>query len=109
MDFAAYKLYRALNPGVESAPDRILVTTIMDQQTTFYDDQGLEENTTYYYQLLTFDTGGLSASSNEVSGIVNANEELPMIPQLRKLSLNGLRTMSRILIIMSYIAICPPR
>ena len=74
-DFAAYKLYRALNPGVESAPDRILVTTIMDQQTTFYDDEGLEESTTYYYQLLTFDTGGLSASSNEVSGIVNANEE----------------------------------
>ncbi|MCK4597665.1 fibronectin type III domain-containing protein, partial [bacterium] len=61
--------------GIESAPDRILVTTIMDQQTTFYDDEGLEESTTYYYQLLTFDTGGLSASSNEVSGIVNANEE----------------------------------
>lgn len=73
-DFAAYKLYRSLSPGVESSPDRILVTTIIDQQTVFYDDEGLEANTPYYYLLFIFDTGGLSAASNEVSGTTNTNE-----------------------------------
>jgi len=73
-DFAAYRLYRALQAGVESAADRVLVTDISTQQNTEYDDTGLEESTTYYYQLAVYDQYGLSSFSNEVSAATGQNE-----------------------------------
>jgi len=73
-DFAAYRLYRALQPGVEDDPDRHLVTDISAQATTWYDDTGLEENTPYYYQLAVYDLYGLSSFSNEVSATTMENE-----------------------------------
>ncbi len=73
-DFAAYRLYRARESGVESALDRRLVTDISTQATTWYDDTDLEENTTYYYQLAVYDQYGLSSFSNEVSATTGQNE-----------------------------------
>lgn len=73
-DFAAYRLYRALEAGVESAADRQVVTDISSQATTWYDDTGLEENTTYYYQVAVSDQYGLSSFSNEVSAATGQNE-----------------------------------
>jgi len=71
-DFACYKLFRSKTPGVDSTS--VLVTTITSQQTTTYDDTYLQANTTYYYRIYVYDTGGLAAGSNEVSGRTNVNE-----------------------------------
>jgi fibronectin type 3 domain-containing protein len=74
-DFAAYRLYRALQPGIESASNRRLVADISSQTTTWYDDTDLEENTTYYYQVAVYDEYGLHSFSNEVSATTDQNEE----------------------------------
>jgi len=73
-DFAAYRLYRALEPGVERAEERHLVTDISTQTTTWYDDTDLEENTVYYYQMAVYDQYGLTTFSNEVSASTGQNE-----------------------------------
>jgi len=73
-DFAAYRLYRAIETGVENAPDRHLVTDISTQATTWHDDTELEENTTYYYQIAVYDQYGLCSFSNEVSATTGENE-----------------------------------
>ncbi|RKY88681.1 hypothetical protein DRQ11_03090 [candidate division KSB1 bacterium] len=65
-DFSSYRIYRS-----ESSPVDTLVapiTLINERSTTTYNDVGLEKNKTYYYRVLVFDKGGLSSSSNEVSG-----------------------------------------
>jgi fibronectin type 3 domain-containing protein len=74
-DFAAYRLYRSLGTGVESAADRHLVADISSRTTTGYDDTDLEENTTYYYQIAVYDQYGLYSFSNEVSATTGQNEE----------------------------------
>lgn len=71
-DFASYKIYRTKAPGVDSTA--VLVTTISDQSTTNYEDIDLRENTAYYYRIYVYDSGGLSAGSNEEMGKTNANQ-----------------------------------
>lgn len=71
-DFASYKLYRSTTPGVSTTST--IVTTIDAQNTLMVVDEDLQENTTYYYRLYVFDTGGLSSASNEVSGTTPQNE-----------------------------------
>ncbi len=73
-DFAAYRLYRAREAGVENASDRRLAADISSRMTTVYDDTDLEENTTYYYQIAVYDQYGLHSYSNEVSATTGENE-----------------------------------
>ncbi|RKY63635.1 MAG: hypothetical protein DRP99_03695, partial [Candidatus Latescibacterota bacterium] len=71
-DFFAYKLYRSESPGVNTSDE--LVATISSKEITFYDDEGLQENTSYYYRIYVFDKGGNFSRSNEVSATTE-NEE----------------------------------
>ncbi|MFQ5650655.1 MAG: fibronectin type III domain-containing protein [bacterium] len=71
-DFASYKLYRSLTPGVSTAST--FVTSIQNNATLAYLDEGLQEGTTYYYVIYVFDTGGLKAASNEVDATTPVNE-----------------------------------
>jgi len=70
-DFASYKIFRSLTTGVDSTS--LLVTTINTQTTTNYEDTNLQENTSYYYRVYVFDSGGLSAGSIEKVGTTNRN------------------------------------
>ncbi len=70
-DFESYRLYRSSAAGVDTSDQ--WVTTIGEHATTHYEDTGLQENTKYYYRLYVYDTGGLSAASNEVKGQTNEN------------------------------------
>jgi fibronectin type 3 domain-containing protein len=63
-DFAQYKVYRSLTPGVDSTD--ILVSTLSSISTNSLIDTGLAANTTYYYKLYVIDNTGLWAGSNEV-------------------------------------------
>ena len=71
-DFEAYKLYRN-ETGAVSENDELIVE-ITEVNTTYYDDTGLEENTTYYYRVYTRDATGLTARSNEVHARTLADE-----------------------------------
>ena len=71
-DFVSYNLYRAKSPGVDSAST--LVATVTSQTTTAYQDTGLEENTSYYYRVYSWDRGGLATRSNEEEGRTNQDE-----------------------------------
>lgn len=71
-DFASYKLYRSTTPGVSTTST--IVTTIPSQNTLTFVDEELQENTTYYYRLYVFDTGGLKSPSEEVSGTTPQNQ-----------------------------------
>ena len=65
-DFAEYRIYRALSPGVTEASS--LVTVITDRETTWFDDTGLDTAANlYYYRVMVYDRGGQSNRSNEVS------------------------------------------
>ncbi len=65
-DFKEYRIYRATQPGVTTGS--LLVTTITEQEITFYDDFGLDMGSnTYYYRVYIFDRGGKSSRSNERS------------------------------------------
>lgn len=70
-DFESYRLYRSTAAGVDSSDQ--WVTTINDQASTQFEDTGLTENTSYFYRLYVYDTGGLSAASNEVKGQTQVN------------------------------------
>jgi fibronectin type 3 domain-containing protein len=64
-DFGEYRLYRATQPGVTISS--LLVATIRDRETTFFDDTGLDTGAnTYYYRLFAVDLGGKYSRSNEV-------------------------------------------
>jgi len=71
-DFASYRIYRAQSSGVDLTS--VLVATISDQDITNYEDNQLKEDTAYYYCVYIFDSGGLSAASNEVTGRTLSNE-----------------------------------
>ncbi len=65
-DFAQYRLYRSIAPGVDSTD--MLVATIISRGQTSFSDTGLTENTAYYYRIYVVDITGLWNGSNEVSG-----------------------------------------
>lgn len=71
-DFASYKLYRAVSPNVTTGST--FLTSFEARTSLSYVDENLQENTTYYYKLYVFDSGGLSTASNEVSGATLQNE-----------------------------------
>jgi len=75
-DFASYKLYRNETGAVTE--DDLLVAEITNIHTNYYDDTGLEENTTYYYRVYTTDISGLTARGNEVRARTLADEPSPV-------------------------------
>ncbi|MBN2009286.1 fibronectin type III domain-containing protein [candidate division KSB1 bacterium] len=72
-DFSSYKIYRSKTVSVDSMS--ALVTTITNQNTTSYEDNGLKENTEYYYRIYVYDEGGLAKGSNIMMGRTNANQK----------------------------------
>jgi hypothetical protein len=64
-DFASYRLYRSVSPGIDVSDDFLMVAIITDQATTEYDDY-ISGSSTYYYRVFVFDTEDLTAASNEV-------------------------------------------
>ena len=65
-DFAEYRVYRDIEPGVTLFSD--LVATIDEQEITFLDDTGVDTQAyLYYYRVYVFDRGGKSSRSNEMS------------------------------------------
>jgi fibronectin type 3 domain-containing protein len=72
-DFANYGIYRSTTPNFTPVPN-LLVYGVTVKSTTNYTDADVQENVTYYYRILVYDTGGLaSVSSNEVSGRIAIN------------------------------------
>ncbi len=65
-DFASYRIYRS--EGVPVNLSDAPISIISESETTSFDDLNLERGVDYYYIVLVFDTGGLSAASNEVMG-----------------------------------------
>lgn len=65
LDFGSYRIYRNTTGDVTDSDQ--MIAEISDIGRTFYDDEGLQANTKYYYRIYTFDQGGLEARSNEVS------------------------------------------
>ena len=64
-DFMEYRLYRATEPGVTD--QSLLVATISDRETVYFDDTALNTGAnTYYYRLYVYDLGGKFSRSNEV-------------------------------------------
>ncbi len=68
-DFANYRIYRALTPGVDTRST--LVTIIQNQTTVTFTDTTLAPNTRYFYRVFVFDVTGLFFGSNELSGKTN--------------------------------------
>ncbi len=75
-DFASYKLYRSESAGVNEGDE--LVTEITSEETTFYDDSGLEQSKNYYYRVYVYDRSGLFSRSNEVSAKTNNLKPSPV-------------------------------
>ncbi len=71
-DFASYRVFRSKTAGVDSTD--LMVTKIADQSVNSYNDTTLQQNSEYYYRVYVFDTGGLSAGSNEQKGKTNVDE-----------------------------------
>lgn len=70
-DFAEYRIYRGLLPDLENDPDRRLLGTVSNVlNTRFVDDDEIEENQTYYYQVVVVDDLGATAPSNVVSATI---------------------------------------
>ncbi|TDI95238.1 MAG: hypothetical protein E2O76_13705 [Caldithrix sp.] len=93
-DFASYKLYRSLTPGVTK--NSTLVSVIEAQSSLSLTDSGLDESTTYYYVLYVFDTSGLDTASEEVSGTTLANEPPKSVTLLTPETIEGSSTSLRI-------------
>jgi hypothetical protein len=65
-DFASYRIYRSVSPGIDFGDDFLVVAIVTGQVTTEYDDY-LSGSGTYYYRVFVVDTEDLSAGSNEVA------------------------------------------
>ena len=66
-----------------------LVSVIEAQSSLSLTDNGLDENTTYYYVLYVFDTRGLGTASNEVSGTTLANEPPKSVTLAQPIQIGG--------------------
>lgn len=75
-DFAVYRVFRAQSAGVLTDPDRVLVVEIGNNATTAHTDDGLMENTTYFYVVVAVDGFGFRTPSNTVSA-TTANDPPP--------------------------------
>jgi len=79
-DFKKYVLYYSTSEG----STRQKVTETTDRSDISYQMTGLSENTTYYYVVRVYDTGGLFSDSNQVSArteetIIPPDEEPPIL------------------------------
>ncbi|MBD3278366.1 MAG: MBL fold metallo-hydrolase [Candidatus Aegiribacteria sp.] len=77
-DFQSYRLYRSTQPGIQADSSSAVMLEEIDQigNLNYMDNQVLGD-TTYYYVLLTSDTGDNAAWSNEVS--VSVPDLTPML------------------------------
>ncbi len=66
-DFAYYEIHASLTPGFTPSVDTRFGDPITDQSSIKSLITGLTENTTYYFKIRVFDTGGLYNDSNEES------------------------------------------
>lgn len=66
--FAAYRLFRADAPGVDTSGTRVQVREIAGRNSTTYTDTNLDPNRTYYYRVTVVDPNGRTSSSNEEAG-----------------------------------------
>ena len=64
-DFASYRVYRSVSPGIDVGDDFLMIAIITNQTTTTHEDY-LSGGGTYYYRVFVFDTEDLTAGSNEV-------------------------------------------
>lgn len=66
--FSAYRLFRAVTPGVDTSSARVQVREITARSSTTYTDTNLDPNRTYYYRVTVVDPNGRTSSSNEEAG-----------------------------------------
>jgi hypothetical protein len=64
-DFAEYRVYRSVSPGINVTDDFLMIAIVTDQGTTSVPDH-LSGAGTYYYRVFVFDSEGLFTGSNEV-------------------------------------------
>ncbi len=74
-DFGNYTIYRSTTQGTLGT----LIYTATGKTTTSHTVTGLSPETTYYFTVRVYDTGGLYADSNQVSGKTKATP-FPYIP-----------------------------
>jgi hypothetical protein len=67
LDFAKYEVHFSTNPGFIPGPETMIGDPIYGQTEVNFQATGLAENTTYYFKVRVYDTGGLYSDSNEVS------------------------------------------
>ncbi len=65
-DFESYRLFRSTTDEIDTTAAPVAIFSM--QSTTSYTDLGLENDTTYFYQILVYDKGGSHAASNIVTG-----------------------------------------
>jgi hypothetical protein len=66
-DFACYEVHVSTTPGFTPGIDTLIGNPINDQLQVDFQVTGLNENTTYYFKVRVYDTGGLYSDSNEVN------------------------------------------
>lgn len=71
--FASYRLWRAEVPGVDAAPERVLVREFTGRTQNEHTDGDLEPGRVYYYRVQLVDPDGFASLSNEVSGSPMSN------------------------------------
>jgi hypothetical protein len=70
-DFSLYRILRGEQPGVVEDPQRRTLGEVADAvQTSFEDQNGVEEGKRYYYVIETVDDFGARSASNEVSATI---------------------------------------
>lgn len=75
-DFAQYKIYRGMTPGVDST--NFLVRTLSSRNASTVTDTGLTEDTQYYYRVYVIDNTGLWTGSGEAN--IVTGQDLPPAP-----------------------------
>jgi fibronectin type 3 domain-containing protein len=66
-DFASYRIYRSVSPGITVGASQLTVAIITNQGTTSYDDF-IPSAGAYYYKIFVFNSQGLNCpGSNEVA------------------------------------------
>jgi chitodextrinase len=72
-DFKNYTIYQSNTAGSLGTP----IYAITTKSTTSYTVTGLTANTTYYFTIRVYDTGGLYADSNQVSAKTLEKQQQP--------------------------------
>jgi len=90
-DFVSYRIYREQAPTPVDS-NSFAVDIIYDQNTTYYEDTNLKEDTQYNYRVYVFDEGGKAAGSNMVTGKTNFNEPPTAVTLLTPTPVGNLTT-----------------